>query len=88
MEAPLEDETPAGALAGTEGPDHGEELRASDGATALMSGIGELSAHFPGAEHHLVLAHLTLPQAHRSGKEAVYFLRATSRKLKGSFRDT
>ncbi|TMS09720.1 Ciliogenesis-associated TTC17-interacting protein [Larimichthys crocea] len=37
MEAPLEDETPAGALAGIEVPDHGEELKASDEALTLMS---------------------------------------------------
>lgn len=48
MEAQLEDESPAGALAGTEGPEHGEELKASDKATTLMSSIGELSAHSPG----------------------------------------
>ncbi|XP_044074962.1 ciliogenesis-associated TTC17-interacting protein [Siniperca chuatsi] len=39
MEAPLEDETPAGALAGIEGPDHAEELKASDEAITFMSSI-------------------------------------------------
>ncbi|XP_040911412.1 ciliogenesis-associated TTC17-interacting protein [Toxotes jaculatrix] len=39
MEAPLGDETPAGALAGTEGTSHGEELKASDEALTLMSSI-------------------------------------------------
>ncbi|XP_022610961.1 ciliogenesis-associated TTC17-interacting protein isoform X2 [Seriola dumerili] len=39
MEAPLEDETPAGALAGTEGPSHGEELKASDEAITFMSSV-------------------------------------------------
>lgn len=48
MEAPLEDETPAGAVARTEGPEDGEELKASDEATTFMSSTGELSAHFPG----------------------------------------
>lgn len=42
MEAPLEDEAPAGTLAGTEGPNHGEELKASDEAITFMSSIGEL----------------------------------------------
>uniref|UniRef100_A0A3B4TKH9 Ciliogenesis-associated TTC17-interacting protein n=1 Tax=Seriola dumerili TaxID=41447 RepID=A0A3B4TKH9_SERDU len=42
MEAPLEDETPAGALAGTEGPSHGEELKASDEAITFMSKPAEL----------------------------------------------
>lgn len=39
MEAPLEDDTPAGALTGTEGPDYGEELKASDEAITFMSSI-------------------------------------------------
>lgn len=46
MEAPLEDETPAGALAGIEVPDHGEELKASDEALTLMSSFGEFSVYF------------------------------------------
>lgn len=43
MEALLEDETHAGALAGIEGSDHGEVLKASEEAIAFMSSIGELS---------------------------------------------
>ncbi|XP_038574572.1 ciliogenesis-associated TTC17-interacting protein [Micropterus salmoides] len=39
MEAPLEDETHAGALAGIEGSDHGEVLKASEEAIAFMSSI-------------------------------------------------
>lgn len=43
MQAPLEDDTPADALAGVEGPDHGEDLKASDEAITFMSSIGELT---------------------------------------------
>uniref|UniRef100_UPI0037E99484 ciliogenesis-associated TTC17-interacting protein n=1 Tax=Semicossyphus pulcher TaxID=241346 RepID=UPI0037E99484 len=39
MEAPLENESPAGASAGIQGADHGEELKASDGAVTFMSDI-------------------------------------------------
>ncbi|XP_078120758.1 ciliogenesis-associated TTC17-interacting protein isoform X1 [Sander vitreus] len=39
MEAPLEDETPAGALAGIEGLDLGEKLKSSDEAITFMSSI-------------------------------------------------
>ncbi|XP_037642683.1 ciliogenesis-associated TTC17-interacting protein-like [Sebastes umbrosus] len=39
MEAPLEDETPAGAAAGIEGLELGEELKASDEANTFMSSI-------------------------------------------------
>ncbi|KAM6919959.1 ciliogenesis-associated TTC17-interacting protein [Lycodopsis pacificus] len=39
MEAPLGDETPAGALAGIEGLDLGVELKASDEALTLMSSV-------------------------------------------------
>lgn len=48
MEAPLEDETPAGALAGIEGLDLGEKLKSSDEAITFMSSIGELSVYFVG----------------------------------------
>lgn len=41
MEAPLEDETPADGLAGTEGPSNGEELKPSAEALTFMSSIGE-----------------------------------------------
>lgn len=49
MEAPLEDETPAGTLADIEGPDHGEEMKASEEAITFMSSVGEFfSVCFPG----------------------------------------
>lgn len=49
MEAPLEDETPAGTLADIEGPDHGVEMKASEEAITFMSSVGEFfSVHFPG----------------------------------------
>lgn len=41
MEAPLEDDTAAGALVGIEGPEPGEQLIASDEAVTFMSSIGE-----------------------------------------------
>lgn len=43
MEAPLEDEPPAGVMVGVDSRDHAEELKACDEATAFMSSIGELS---------------------------------------------
>lgn len=48
MEAPLEDQTPAGALAENEGPDHEEVLKGSVEAITFMSSIGEYSVYFPG----------------------------------------
>ncbi|XP_071348725.1 ciliogenesis-associated TTC17-interacting protein isoform X2 [Trachinotus anak] len=39
MEAPLGEEAPAVAVAGTDGPSRGEELKASDEAVAFMSSI-------------------------------------------------
>lgn len=41
MEPPEEEETPAGASAGIEGAEPGEELKASDEALTFMSSIGE-----------------------------------------------
>lgn len=37
----MEDETPAGPSADAEGPDHAEEIEASEEALAFMSSIGE-----------------------------------------------
>lgn len=41
MEAPREEETPAGAVAGMEGLDLGGELKASHEALTFLSSIGE-----------------------------------------------
>lgn len=49
MEAPLEDETPVGTLADSEGPEQGAERKASEEAVAFMSSVGEFfSVYFLG----------------------------------------
>lgn len=71
MESPQESETPAGALKEVEGPDHGEEMKASKEAITFVSSIGEFSVYFlsysqvstqelrsPESWHHLFLSHL------------------------------
>ncbi|KAI3375254.1 hypothetical protein L3Q82_021759 [Scortum barcoo] len=55
MEAPPEEESPAG-VPGTEGAEQGEQLKASDGAAALISSIGEFICTEPAELQRCVFA--------------------------------